>query len=68
MFSGYIQAGIYQTIDGHLGIRGWRWLFIIGMSYSNSSNILDMKQYLNLLTHFFIFQISLLHAPWLLLV
>ncbi|XXG95763.1 hypothetical protein Hte_002034 [Hypoxylon texense] len=29
MFSGYIQAGIYQTIDGHLGIRGWRWLFII---------------------------------------
>ncbi|KAI1410406.1 MFS general substrate transporter [Hypoxylon sp. FL1857] len=29
MFSGYIQAGIYETIDGHLGIRGWRWLFII---------------------------------------
>ncbi|KAI1099434.1 MFS general substrate transporter [Jackrogersella minutella] len=29
MFSGYIQAGIYDTIDGHLGIRGWRWLFII---------------------------------------
>ncbi|KAI0173541.1 MFS general substrate transporter [Hypoxylon sp. FL1284] len=29
MFSGYIQAGIYQTIDGDLGIRGWRWLFII---------------------------------------
>ncbi|KAI0020598.1 MFS general substrate transporter [Xylariomycetidae sp. FL0641] len=29
MFSGYIQAGVYQTMDGHLGIRGWRWLFII---------------------------------------
>lgn len=29
MFSGYIQAGIYTTIDGHLGLRGWRWLFII---------------------------------------
>lgn len=30
MFSGYIQAGIYETMDGHLGLRGWRWLFIIG--------------------------------------
>ncbi|RKU40416.1 hypothetical protein DL546_001736 [Coniochaeta pulveracea] len=29
MFSGYIQAGIYETMDGHLGLRGWRWLFII---------------------------------------
>ncbi|KAI1085565.1 MFS general substrate transporter [Whalleya microplaca] len=29
MFSGYIQAGVYETMDGHLGIRGWRWLFII---------------------------------------
>lgn len=30
MFSGYIQAGIYTTMDGHLGLRGWRWLFIVG--------------------------------------
>ncbi|KAK8209038.1 hypothetical protein M8818_004002 [Zalaria obscura] len=29
MFSGYIQAGIYTTMDGHLGLRGWRWLFIV---------------------------------------
>ncbi|KAJ5232530.1 MFS general substrate transporter [Penicillium chermesinum] len=29
MFSGYIQAGIYETMDGRLGLRGWRWLFII---------------------------------------
>ena len=28
MFSGYLQAGIYQGLDGHLGLPGWRWLFI----------------------------------------
>lgn len=38
MFSGYIQAGIYKTMDGHLGIRGWRWLFIIG-TYSPTINL-----------------------------
>ncbi|KAI0010227.1 MFS general substrate transporter [Xylariaceae sp. FL0662B] len=27
MFSGYIQAGVYQSMDGRFGIRGWRWLF-----------------------------------------
>jgi MFS transporter, ACS family, pantothenate transporter len=28
MFSGYLQAGIYRGMDGHLGMSGWRWLFI----------------------------------------
>ncbi|KAG4025480.1 hypothetical protein MFRU_057g00230 [Monilinia fructicola] len=29
MFSGYIQAGIYTSMNGALGLEGWRWLFII---------------------------------------
>jgi MFS transporter, ACS family, pantothenate transporter len=28
MFSGYLQAGIYRGMEGHLGMAGWRWLFI----------------------------------------
>lgn len=31
MFSGYIQAGIYTSMNGALGLEGWRWLFIIGL-------------------------------------
>lgn len=28
-FSGYMQAAIYQTLNGKLGLAGWRWLYII---------------------------------------
>lgn len=28
MFSGYLQAAVYEGLDGH-GLRGWRWLFIM---------------------------------------
>jgi MFS transporter, ACS family, pantothenate transporter len=28
MFSGYLQAAIYDGMDGALGLAGWRWLFI----------------------------------------
>ncbi|KAF2171780.1 hypothetical protein M409DRAFT_18013 [Zasmidium cellare ATCC 36951] len=27
--SGFLQAGIYASLDGHLGLPGWRWLYII---------------------------------------
>ncbi|KAK9452715.1 major facilitator superfamily domain-containing protein, partial [Dipodascopsis uninucleata] len=29
MFSGYIQAGVYSSMNGRYGIPGWKWLFII---------------------------------------
>ena len=27
IFSGFLQAGIYNSLNGHLGLPGWRWLF-----------------------------------------
>ncbi|RDW66647.1 hypothetical protein BP5796_09396 [Coleophoma crateriformis] len=27
--SGFLQAGVYASLNGHLGIAGWRWLYII---------------------------------------
>ncbi|KAH8898963.1 pantothenate transporter liz1 [Thozetella sp. PMI_491] len=27
--SGFLQAGIYQSLNGHLGLAGWRWLYIV---------------------------------------
>ena len=28
-FSGFMQAGIHASLDGRLGLAGWRWLYII---------------------------------------
>jgi len=27
IFSGFLQAGIYDSLNGHAGLAGWRWLF-----------------------------------------
>jgi ACS family pantothenate transporter-like MFS transporter len=29
MFSGFLQGGIYKSINGRGGLAGWRWLFIV---------------------------------------
>ncbi|KAK9471184.1 major facilitator superfamily domain-containing protein [Dipodascopsis tothii] len=29
MFSGYLQAGLYSSMNGRHGIAGWKWLFIV---------------------------------------
>ncbi|RXK37937.1 hypothetical protein M231_04826 [Tremella mesenterica] len=28
-FSGFLQAGIYESMDGLSGLAGWRWLYVI---------------------------------------
>ncbi|KAF9876576.1 pantothenate [Colletotrichum karsti] len=29
MFSGYLQAGLYTSMNGRHGLAGWRWLFVM---------------------------------------
>ncbi|GKT84195.1 major facilitator superfamily transporter [Colletotrichum tofieldiae] len=27
--SGFLQAGIHKSLNGHLGMAGWRWMYIV---------------------------------------
>ncbi|CCH42849.1 Vitamin H transporter [Wickerhamomyces ciferrii] len=29
MFGGYIQSGVYKTLNGKAGLPGWKWIFVI---------------------------------------
>lgn len=29
MFAGYIQAGVYTTMNGRYGLPGWKWVFLV---------------------------------------
>lgn len=29
MIGGFIQTGVYTSLNGHSGLAGWRWLFIV---------------------------------------
>jgi MFS family permease len=45
IFSGFLQAGIYNGLNGHGGLAGWRWLFIISKSvHYFASSVLMLHQ------------------------
>jgi MFS family permease len=50
IFSGFLQAGIYNSLNGHAGLAGWRWLF--GKFLSTPSLPLFLKFYSHQRCHF----------------
>lgn len=47
IFSGFLQAGIYNSLNGHAGLAGWRWLFGKCLSYSRYSEDLTGATVIN---------------------
>jgi ACS family pantothenate transporter-like MFS transporter len=52
MFGGFLQAGIYTSMNGLHGLPGWRWLYIVSAhtvqftispTYNSYSNILSPR-------------------------
>lgn len=46
MFSGYLQAGAYDGLNGKMGRAGWQWLFIIvSLNMQNCKSLLYVLQF-----------------------
>lgn len=45
MFAGYIQAGVYTTMNGRYGLPGWKWVFLVDGFISIPVAVLDFYFY-----------------------
>jgi ACS family pantothenate transporter-like MFS transporter len=45
MFAGLMMTAMHKTMDGKSGLKGWQWVFLIGMFYFTYSAI--YAQYAN---------------------
>ena len=39
MFGGFLQSGIHKSMDGLHGLPGWRWLFIVRLTFIFHSTV-----------------------------
>lgn len=36
MLSGALQTAIYESLNGHSGVAGWRWMFVSRSTFSRT--------------------------------